>query len=416
MSADQNGLIASLDIGSSKVACLIAQVGPGNDIQVLGVGNRACPGMKNGAVVDPFAVETAVKAAMDQAEHMAEAKVDHVFVSLAAGNPKSRILEVDLSLDGHEVSQADINRIMTQARAEIDGDGGRVLHAFPASYGLDGRFNVKPPVGLSGDKLSVAMHVITVDDPPAHNLERVVERAHLRSSDLVSAPYANGLAVLDANEVRLGTTCIDIGGGTTEISMFAEGAMVHQMVLPWGSDQLTDIIARTLLTPYENAEYLKTFGSAIVSAADERSNIDVAQVGENDLDDETYVQIPRSELTTLMQKYFEDLFFQIKGHLEDTGLVNIAAQQIVLTGGAAECESVADLASGILGKRVRIGVPRSVQGLPEMALKPQFATAVGLLHYAVRAPREANNKTHKGITEEPKNLLGRLGNWFRSEF
>lgn len=416
MSGPQDKLIATLDIGSSKVACLIAEVGDNGNIHVLGVGNRACPGMKKGAVVDPIAVERAVSAAMDQAEHMAGEKVDNVVAAISSGNPKSRIIEVTLSLDGHEISQADVNRILTQARSELQTEERRILHAFPAAYGLDDTFDVTPPIGLSGNILSVALHVITMDDPPARNLEKVIERAHLNHTDLVSAAYANGLAVLDDNEVRLGTTCIDIGGGTTEISMFAEQAMVHQMVLPFGGDQLTELIARKLLTPYENAEYLKTFGSAITTAADERSHIDVAHVGDADVDEDVYVQMPRSALTSIMQRWYEDLFTQIQEHIEDSGFMGVAAHQFVLTGGAVECEGVVTLARRILGKRVRIGTPRSVQGLPEIALKPQFATAVGLLHYAVRAPKEANKKVIRKVTEQPTSLLGKLGSWFKSEF
>lgn len=413
----QDNLIAALDVGSSKIASLIAKVEHDGSLTALGFANRECLGMKNGVVVDPAAVEHAIKDAMDHAEHMAGLdKIEEVYVSCSAGSPRSRIIEVEVSLDGHEVGHTDVNRVLTAARQQIDPNDGRVLHAFPVAFGLDGVFDVHAPISMFGDSLSVAMHVITVHDAPVKNLERVVERAPLSTVALVSSAYANGLAVLDKNELRIGTTCIDIGGGTTEISMFAEQALIHQEVLPFGSDMLTDEIARQLHTPFRDAEMLKVRGSAIVTPADERSILDVLQIGDSDSGEESFARIPKSELTYVMQNWYEELFYQINTALKDTGMFEVAGYNIVLTGGAAQCDGVAELATRILGNRTRIGTPRGVSALPDVALKPQFSTVVGMLHYAQRAPRLGRKKRVKQGVSESNGMLGRISGWFKNEF
>mgnify|MGYP002641346698 FL=1 len=417
MSSVQDNLIAALDVGSSKVASLIARVEPDGSLTALGFANRQCLGMKNGVVVDPSAVEHAIKDAMDHAEHMAGLdKIEEIYVSCSAGSPRSRIIEVDVSIDGHEVGHTDVSRVLTTARQQINPEDGRILHAFPVAFGLDGTFSVHAPISMFGDSLSVAMHVISVNESPVKNLERVVERAPLSMSALVSSAYANGLAVLDENEVRLGTTCIDIGGGTTEISMFAEHALVHQEVLLYGGDMLTERIARKLMTPYSEAEKLKVRGSAIVDPADERSIIDVLQIGESEDGEEGFIRMPKSELTFIMQNYFEELFYQIKAALKDTGLNEVAGQNIVLTGGVAQCDGIAELATRILGSRTRIGTPKGVDAMPDVALKPQFATVVGMLIYAQRSPDRLRKKRVKQGVSESHGLFNRISGWFKNEF
>lgn len=417
MAAVQDNLIAALDVGSSKVSSLIARIEPDGSLTALGFANRQCLGMKNGVVVDPSAVEHAIKDAMDHAEHMAGLdKIEEVYVSCSAGAPRSRIIEVEVSLDGHEVGNTDVSRVLIAARQQINPDDGRILHAFPIAFGLDGAFDVHAPISMFGDSLSVAMHVISVNDSPVKNIERVVERAPLSMTALVSSAYANGLAVLDENEVRLGTTCIDIGGGTIEISMFAEQALVHQEVLPYGGDALTEIIARKLLTPYAEAEKLKVRGSAIVDPADERSVLDVLQIGEDQDGEESFIRIPKSDLTCIMQNWFEEVFHQINATLNDSNLREVAGQNIVLTGGASQCDGIAELATRILGCRTRIGSPRGVEAMPDVALKPQFSTVVGLLIYAQRSPqRSRKNRAKQGVSES-QGLFRRISGWFQNEF
>ena len=412
-----DNLIAALDVGSSKVSSMIARVEPNGSLTALGFANRQCLGMKNGVVVDPSAVEHAIKDAMDHAEHMAGLdKIDEVYVSTSAGSPHSRIIEVEVSLDGHEVGHTDVSRVLAAARQQINPDDGRILHAFPVAFGLDGVFDVHAPISMFGDSLSVAMHVISVNESPLKNLERVVGRARLNMTALVSSAYANGMAVLDENEVRLGSTCIDIGGGTIEISMFAEQALIHQDVLPYGGDLLTEKIARKLLTPFAEAEKLKVRGSAMVDPADERSILDVVQIGEDADGQESIVRISKSELTNIMQNYFEEMFSQIKAVLKDTGLQDVAGHNIVLTGGVAQCDGIAELATRILGSRTRIGSPRGVEAMPDVALKPQFSTVVGMLIYAQRSPQRSSKKRAKQGVSESHGLFRRISGWFQNEF
>lgn len=417
LNGTQEGMIAALDVGSAKVACLIAEIDSDGNMRVLGVGNRACEGgMAGGAIVDMDATEKAVRASVDQAEKMAGATVSDVYLSFSGGNPQSNVIEVEVDVDGHAVSQADIDRAMESARDQIDADEDEILHAFPAAFAVDGNYCVKAPTGMYGKRLSVALHVITASGGPLQNLQACVRRAHLNVAGVVLTPFASGLSTLVADEAKMGAAAIDIGAGTTSISIFAQGALVHAEVLPIGGAQITDQVARTLLTPFEHAERLKTFnGAAVVDPADERLEIEVPQVGEGG--DDAIARQPRSALTGVIQKELELLFATIGKRLEASGFSGVAGRRVVLTGGVAQTEGVRDLATRVLGRQVRIGRPELIHGLPQAAQAPTFAAPVGLLLYGARRPvTEAVSRKKEKTGAPAQSALNRFTRWIRDNF
>lgn len=417
LNGTQEGLIAALDVGSAKIACLIAEIDAEGQVKVKGVGNRAClGGISAGAVVDMDATEEAIRASVDQAEKMAGATISNVFLSFSGGEPKSTVIEVQVDVDGHAVSQGDIDKAIAKAREQIDADEDEILHAFPAAFAVDGNFGVKAPTGMYGKKLSVALHVITASSGPLQNLQACVRRAHLNVTGVVLTPFASGLSTLVEDEAKMGAACIDIGAGTTSISIFAQGALVHAEVLPIGGAQITEQVARTLLTPFEHAERLKTFnGAAVVDSADERLEIEVPQLGEGG--DDAIVRMPRSALTGVIQQELELLFSTIGKRLDASGFSGVAGRRVVLTGGVAQTEGIRDLASKVLGRQVRIGKPEMIGGLPQAAQAPTFAGAVGLLLYGARRPVV---ETMKKASEKPgvptRGAFGRFSRWVRDNF
>lgn len=410
--------MAALDIGSSKVACLIAHIGTDNQIKVLGVGNRACNGgVLSGVVVDMDATEAAIRAAVDQAEKMAGQTVSDVILAFSGSDPKSQVVEVTVDVAGHAVSSDDLDRALNTAMEQVDPSGDTLLHVLPAAFAVDGNFGVKVPVGMYGKKLTVALLVVTAATGPLQNLQACVRRAHLNVINIVHGPFAAGLSALVDDEAKMGAACIDLGAGTTGLSVFAQGTLVHAESIPLGGAQITEEIARSLLTPFDQAERLKTFnGAAIVDPADERLEIEVQQVGEAGRD--SLVRQPRSSLTSVMQSELELLFATIAKRLDASGFSGVAGKRVVLTGGGAACEGVADLASKILGRRVRIGKPQLVGGLPQAAQSPGFASLVGLLLYDTHPtmqdmkPSEAADEQK----EDKKGTFGRMTRWLKDNF
>ena len=410
------GTIAALDVGSSKVACLIADFSPDGSYVVRGVGHRACNGgVLGGAIVDMEITEKAIRASVDQAEKMAGTTVSDVILSFSGGEPQTRVIEVEVDVEGHAVTQADVDRAINQAKEQIYFDEDGLLHAFPAAYAVDGNYGTKPPVGMYGKKLGLAVLAVTVSAGPLKNLEACVRRAHLNVRSVVLAPYAAGLASLVDDEMKMGAACIDLGGGTTGISVYAQGALVHAEILPLGGAQITEQVARNLLTPIDEAERLKTFhGCARVDATDEHIEIEVPQVGE--VGSDRVVRMKRSALTSVVEKELELLFTTIAESLDQSGFSGVAGRRVVLTGGSAQCEAVRDLASRILGRHVRIGRPQKVAGLPVAGQAPNFAVAVGLLEYAAKTPQQIFKQDKQASDIPQGGAFSRVMRWIKDSF
>jgi cell division protein FtsA len=410
----RNGLIAALDVGSTKVCCFLARVQEDGSPRIVGIGHQLARGMRVGAVVDMEELEHSIRASVDAAEDMAGERIKAVAVNISGGAPHSANVKVEVAMNGHSVNEADIRRMLDHGRAHHHTPDRELIHAIPVEYTIDGNEGIKDPRGMYGDRLGVAIHVISAAVGPVRNLTTVVHRCHLDIEARVISPYGSGLACLVDDERELGVTCIDMGGGTTSIAVFVGGQLVHTEVIPVGGHHVTNDIARGLSTPVNYAERMKTlFGSALPSAADDREMLAVPLVGEDE--EGTANQVPRSMLIQIIQPRIEETFELVRSHLEQSGFDKMAGRRVVLTGGASQLQGARDLAGLVLDKQVRLGRPLGFHGLPEATGGPAFSTCAGLIRYAL-AHQPATKAGRKGGGDEEDSGWGRFGQWLKRNF
>lgn len=388
----RQGLIAALDVGSTKITCFIAQASREGGLRacglrVIGIGHQRSRGVRSGVVVDMEAVEEAIRAAVDSAERMAEVTVEDVILAVATGAPQSKRASIELSVAGHEVSEADLRRANQLGRASVP-NGARVLvHAIPLSYSIDGNPGIRDPKGMYGERLGITVHFVTAITAALRNLHVCVERCHLRVREHVLAPYASGLASLVEDEIELGATCIDMGGGTTSFAIFRDGELIACDIIPLGGDSITRDIARGLVTTLDHAERLKTlYGSALAGTADEHELISVPQLGEEESGEPN--RVPRSMLTSIIRPRLEEILEMLRDRLQATGCEKLAGRRVVLTGGASQINGMREVAQRLLERQVRLSVPTPIPGVAPATSGPAFAAAAGLLLYAQRAARD----------------------------
>jgi len=420
--ADRGASIAALDIGSSKITCFIAQVEAGRDageapqLRVTGIGQKASRGVRAGAIVDMDLAEEAIRAAVGQAESMAQMQVHDVLVTVSAGAPRSNRLSVRVAIGGEEVSSDDLSRVLKHGQSHCITDGQSVMHAIPVGYTIDDHQRISHPIGMSGERLGVNLHVVSAAPGPLRNLLVCVGKCVLEPVAVVCAPYASGLATLVEDERDLGVIAIDMGGGTTSIAAFVEGSLFHVDVLPIGGQHVTNDIARGLSTPLVHAERLKTlYGSAIASDSDEREQIDVPQVGEDASDSANH--LPRSALTGIIQPRIEETLELVRDRLEVAGISGMVGSRVVLTGGASQLTGMRDIAARILHKQVRIGRPLRIAGLAEATGGPAYAACAGLLHYASGHQAELETPHHCAdgamFGDGASGKIFRFGRWLK---
>jgi len=417
--------VSVLDVGSTKVCCLIAKLTPRSDdavlpgrshaIEVMGYGYQRSRGIKSGVVVDMDAAEQAIRLAVDAAERMAGVTVESLIANVSCGRLKSEIYSASVDLASEAVLEADIQRVLAAGSAHNVPEGRAVMHALPISYALDGNRGIRDPRGMMGHRLGVDMQVVTAEVPPVRNLELSVNRGHLTVETMVATPYASGLSTLVDDEAELGVACVDMGGGTTTLSVFVEGQMVHLDAIAVGGHHVTMDIARALSTRLSDAERIKTLqGSALPSAADDRDFLSVPPVdAEGDLPN----QVPRSMLTRVIRPRVEEILELVRDRLAASGFAGRVGKRVVLTGGASQLTGLGEVARRILGRNVRLGRPLGIAGLPEAAKGPAFAAAVGLLIYPQVAqieqfePKHMRNRWLTGT-----GYLARVGQWIRESF
>ncbi|MDR3498149.1 MAG: cell division protein FtsA [Parvibaculum sp.] len=421
VTAGRAGIIAALDVGSSKISCFIAKVEPGRlanghaPVRVIGIGHQVSRGIRAGTVVDMDAAEEAIRIAVDAAERMAGVTIKDVVVGVSGADPKSQTVGVKAPVSGPEVTDADCTRLIGYAQSNFQPEGRDVLHAIATNYSIDASRGVSDPRGMFGEKLGVDVHMVSVQRGPLRNLELCIERCHLSVSSIAVSPYASGLASLVEDEMDLGVAVIDMGGGTTSLAVFFEGAMVYCDSVSIGGNHITNDIARGLSTPLAHAERMKTlYGSALASPSDEREMIDVPQVGESDADSANH--IPRSMLTGIIQPRLEETFELVRDRLEASGYGRVAGRRIVLTGGASQLNGARELASRMLDKQVRIGQPIRLTGLAEATGGPAFSTCAGLLTYAQISPLETAGAEGEGDGGAGRGQFRKFSRWLKENF
>lgn len=424
--AHRSGTLTVLDVGSSKVCCVIAKLKPCEDgkllrgrshrIQVIGIGHQKSEGVKSGVVVDLDRAEHAVRLAVDAAERMAGLTVDSLIVNMTAGRLKSEVFSATINLGGHEAGEGDVKRVLAAGAKQALRAEREVVHSLPVGFSLDAERGVRDPRGMVGDVLGVDMHVLTGDSAPMRNLELCINRSHLSVERLVATPYASGLAALVDDELDMGAACIDMGGGTTTISVFAEGKFVHADALAIGGNHVTLDLAKGLSTSIAAAERLKVMhGSALPGSADDRDLVSIQPMGD---DSEVPVQVPRSMMTRIIRARIDETLELLRDRINKSGYGNVVGKRVVLTGGASQLAGLPEAARRVLGRNVRIGRPLGVAGLPEAAKGPAFSVPVGLLIYPQMAAFES--RPAQGLARLKMTGTGgrlhRMSEWLRDSF
>ena len=379
------GPFGVLDIGTTKIVCLIGRTESDGTLRVLGFGWQKARGVRGGSIVDLGEAVSAIRACVGQAEDMADIRLRSVTVNLTCGQPESRLYNMQWAVGGRQVDDHDIRGVVAEARMRTANDGRDAIHTMPQQFSVDATDQVEDPRGLFCTTLNARLHVIDAASTAVRTLRTCIAQCDLEIEELVSAPMAAGLSVLVDDERNLGTTVIDMGGGTTGMAVFADGQLLHTAQLPIGGLHVTKDLATGLSTTLAHAERMKTlYGNVQSSPDDEREILMVPIVGE---EDHQLARIPRSQVVNIIRPRLEETFEYVKERLDSTGLTRAAGNRVVLTGGACQLAGARDLAARMLGRQVRLGRPTQLRGLPEMATGPAFATAGGLLSWAAGAGR-----------------------------
>ncbi|MCG6902223.1 MAG: cell division protein FtsA [Rhodobacter sp.] len=427
--AMQRGVIAILDIGTSKIACLVLRFdGPGHSRENDGVGSLAgqssfrvigaattrSRGVRFGEIDAMQETERAIRTAVQAAQKMANVRVDHVIASFSGANPRSYGLAGAIDLHDTVVSEHDVARVLASCDVPDIGEGREVLHAQPVNFALDHRSGMGDPRGQIGNRLACDMHLLTIDADVIHNLLYCIKRCDMELAGIASSAYTSGIASLVEDEQELGAACIDMGGGATGLSIFIKKQMIYADSVRLGGDHVTQDISKGLQVPLAVAERIKTFyGGVVATGMDDREMIEIGgETGDWEHDRRT---VSRSELIGIMRPRVEEILEEVRARLDGAGFEHLPSQQIVLTGGASQIPGLDGLAPKILGNQVRIGRPLRVQGLPQAATGAAFASCVGLALFAAH-PQDEWWDFEMPIDRYPARSLKRAVKWFRDNW
>jgi cell division protein FtsA len=425
LSPKRSALVAALDVGTSKIACLIGRLKPrqsqdllpqrSHSIDVLGFGHTLARGIKAGAVIDLADAEAAVRQAVDAAERSAKMQLHSVVVSVSAGRPASELFSASIDV-ASSISERDIARVLTAGSRHSTRPGRAVLHSLPIGYVLDNANGIRDPRGMLGRRFGIDMHVATTDVSVARNLMLAIERCHLDVEAMVASSYVAGLSTLADDEADLGAALIDMGAGTTTIAVFSGGRFTHADGFALGGRHVTLDLARGLNARISDAERIKTlYGSVLSGAADERDMIAVPPVDNDEREAPQFVS--RANLVRIIKPRIEEILEMVRDRLASSPFASEPRGRVVLTGGASQLNGLAGLATQILGRPVRIGRPLGISGLPEQAKGPAFAAATGLLIYPQQAHLEhfEPRATRQSATGK-SGYIARVGRWLRESF
>ena len=412
--ANAGEIIVGLDLGTTKICTVIAEVTTQREINIIGVGIKPSKGLRKGVVVNIENTIDSVKAAIIEAERMAGVQVGSVYVGIAGGHIKSLNSHgvIAVSRKDKEIIEEDIERVIEAAKAIALPPDREIIHVIPQEYIIDNQDGIKEPIGMSGVRLEAEVHIVTGAVTSVQNIVKSIERAGYNAQDIILQPLASAEAVLNSDERELGVVLIDIGGGTTDIAVFGEGALWHSSVISIGGNQLTSDVAIGLRTPNNKAEEIKkNFGSALAKVVSETEELEVPGVGGREAR-----KLLRRDLAGIIQPRMEELFELVKLELDKNGFSNRLAVGVVLTGGASLLEGTEKLAEEILQLPVRLGSPANLTGMKDIVASPQYATAAGLVCFGARNIQKGNRKK----ISEDKNfigkILGRMKAWFLEYF
>jgi cell division protein FtsA len=407
---EDKNLIVGLDIGTSKIVAIAAEILPEGTLKVIGVGHHASRGLKKGVVVNIDSTMQAIQRAIEEVELMADCKINTVYSGIAGSHIKSLNSHGMVKIKESEVSQSDIDRVVETARAIALPADQQILHILTQEFIIDGQEDVREPLGMSGIRLEVRVHIVTGAIAAAQNIVKCIKRCGLEVSDLILQPLASSESVLTDDEKELGVCLVDIGGGTTDLAVFKNGAIRHTAVIPIAGDQITNDIAVALRTPTQSAEEIKVkHGCALRQLADPREVVEVPAV-----DGREPRQLSCQALTEVIEDRVEEIYEFVQQELRRSGMESMIASGIVITGGAAQMRGMVELGEEIFHTPVRLGVPRGVEGLSEVVGNPRYATGIGLLLMAKQqVEKQMVGNLQSGSVGR---LFERMKSWFTGNF
>ncbi|MDH5784695.1 MAG: cell division protein FtsA [Chromatiales bacterium] len=406
----EKNLIVALDIGTSKVVAIVGEVNAENEIEIIGIGSHPSRGLKKGVVVNIESTVQSIQRAVEEAELMAGCQIHSVCAGIAGSHIKSLNSHGIVAIRDKEVTHGDVERVIDAARAVAIPADQRILHVLPQEFVIDNQEGIREPVGMSGVRLEAKVHLVTGAVSAAQNIIKCVRRCGLEVDDVILEQLASSYAVLSEDEKELGVCIVDIGGGTTDIAVFSEGAIRHTAVIPIAGDQVTNDIAVAMRTPTQYAEEIKIkYACALTQLANADESIEVPSVG-----DRPPRRLARQTLAEVVEPRYEELFTLVQAELRRSGFEDICAAGIVLTGGTSKMEGAVELAEEIFHMPVRLGDPEGVSGLVDVVRNPIFATGVGLLLFGQHNRDAAfiDSSKQGGFNA----VLQRMKSWFQGNF
>jgi cell division protein FtsA len=407
---DNRNLMVGLDIGTSKIVAIVAEPKPDGGFEVVGMGSHPSRGLKKGVVVNIDSTVNAIQRALEEAELMADCKIKEVYTGIAGSHIKSFNSHGMVAVKDREVSQQDVDRVIETAKAVNIPTDQQILHVLNQEFIIDGQEDVRQPLGMAGVRLEVRVHIVTGAVSAAQNILKCVRRCGLEVRDLILQPLASAMATLSEDEKDLGVAIVDIGGGTTDIAVFTQGAIRHTAVIPIAGDQITNDIAMALRTPTKDAEEIKRkYGCALRQLANANDMVEVPGVG-----DRGSRQLSRQTLAEVIEPRVEELYSLVQAELRRSGYEDLLSSGIVITGGSAGMQGMVELGEEVFHMPVRLGVPNYLGPLAEVVRGPRYSTGIGLLMEAHEQQKQRD--LAKLSTGSMQQVFARMREWFAVNF
>ena len=407
---EERKLLVGLDIGTSKVVAIVGELSSEDGLEIIGVGSHNSRGLKRGVIVNIESTVQSIQRAVEEAELMSGCEINTVYTGIAGSHIRSLNSHGIVAIREKEVSKSDVDRVIDAARAVAIPADQQVLHVIPQEFLIDTQEGIREPIGMAGVRLEAKVHLVTGAVSAAQNIVKCVQRCGLNVDDIVLEQLASNYSVLTEDERDLGICLVDIGGGTTDIAVFSDGAIQHTAVIPIAGDQVTNDIAVSLRTPTQYAEEIKIkYACALSQLANTEETIEVPSVG-----DRPPRRLARQTLAEVVEPRYEELFALVRDELRRSGFLELTAAGVVLTGGSSKMEGAVELAEEVFHMPVRLGVPQYVQGLADVVRNPIHATGVGLLLYGKEAAQA--RAPNSGLSSGFPGFFDRMRSWFQGNF
>ena len=408
-------IIAALDIGSSKICCLIAKIDKNNTLSIIGAGFQESKGLVSGVITDMIALENSIRNCVASAEKMASVRIKNIIVGFSSDNINIENLNIEIDLKGAVIGQRDLNRAYNFLSEKHDMGNRSILHVIPFQYSIDGNKGVKNPIGMIGDKLGVEISIISSDSNTLKNLENVVKHCDLEIDEIVYTPYASGISLLSEEEKELGVALIDMGSTLTTVSIFYNGSILYTKSIPLGGNMVTNDISRIFSLSFANAERTKIInGQLIEELENSLSTIEVDTLGE----DNESIEITRKDLISVIKPRIFEIVNTINDIIIDSKYNNIIANRFVITGGASQMEGLLDFTSKVFGKKARLAKSIQINALPENMKSPSFSAISSMVKYSITKNNDINMKLTKknNNSDSIYAYVQKFKNWFIENF